>query len=148
MRHLVGDSIKLVYEPGETGWGTVVELPKGKKPMLVRITNVPLTDLLNIDDVVEAAPGEKDARLHAGRVISRTFKYKVGLDYPEPHTENFGKIRRVLQAAGCKVEGMLPGKALVACNDQDVNAIAKGAGVDVVFPKSQPRLRPSKDLQN
>jgi hypothetical protein len=138
----VGDSIKLVYEPGETGWGTVVELPKGKKPMLVRITNVPLTDLLNIDDVVEAAPGKKDDRLHASRVISRAFEYKIGLDYPEPHTENYGKIRRALQAAKCKVEGMLPGRALVACNDQDVDAIVKKAGVDAVFPKSQPRLKP------
>lgn len=145
----VGDSIKLVYEPGETGWGNVVELPKGKKPMLVRIANVPLTDLLNIDDVVEAAPGRgRDDRLLAGRVVSRAFKFKVGVDYPEPHTENFGKIKRALQAAGCKVEGMLAGKALVACNDQDVDAITKEAGVAAVFPKSQPRLKPLKSLQN
>lgn len=145
----VGDSIKLVYEPGETGWGNVVELSKGKKPMLVRIANVPLTDLLNIDDVVEAAPGKgKDDRLLAGRVVSRAFKYKVGVNYPEPHTENYRKIRLALQAVGCKVEGMLPGRALVACNDQDVNAITKEAGVNAVFPKSQPRLKPRKDVQN
>lgn len=145
----VGDSIKLVYEPGETGWGNVVELSKGKKPMLVRIANVPLSSLLNIDDVVEAAPGKgRDDRLLAGRVVSRAFKFKVALHYPEPHTENYRKIRLALQAAGCKVEGMLPGRALVACNTEDLDAVARGAGVNAVFPISQPRLKPRKDVQN
>lgn len=132
--------VKLLFGPGESGWGTELKPANSDSGAMVRIDNVPLGDDLNIDDVVETVV--KAGRLHVARVISRVFPKKTAIRYPKPHKENFDRIFKAYLAAGCKTEGMMPGLAVVAHGDQDVIAVAAEVGVEVKLCDSQPRLAP------
>lgn len=134
--------VKLLFGPGETGWGTELEPANSDTGAMVRIDNVPMSDDLNIDDVVEMGVMPRN---HVKRVVSRVFPKKTAIRYPKPYEENFDKIWKAYLAAGCKVEGFTPGLAVVAHVDQNVIAVAAVAGVEVRLCESQPRLKPIEE---
>jgi hypothetical protein len=133
-------AVRLIYEPGESGWGVELVPATKDKGSLVRVNNIPFTDKLNIDDIVETE--HKNGCLAVKRAISRAFKNKSAVRYPPPHQENFDKLAAVLREAGCKIEGFLPGLMAVAHEDQDVRALVKEIGIDANFGEPQPSLEP------
>lgn len=119
--------IKIVYGDGESGWA--VDLGDGT----ARIANIPLTDGLNIDDVVRLELTE-DGRRRAGDVVSSVFPIKASIYYDKGAP--FGKFRTAMHAIGCKVEGFIAptaerrGWAMVACKEgTDVYGIARAHGL-------------------
>lgn len=133
--------VKLLFGPGETGWGTELKPANGDVGAMVRIDNVPFSDDLNIDDVVEMGVSPRN---HVKRVISRVFSKKTAIRYPKPYEENFDKIWKAYLAAGCKAEGLTQGMALVAHGDHNVVSIAGDAGVEVKLCENQPSLKEFK----
>jgi len=127
-------SIRVEYEPGETGWAD--DLEDGR----VRIANIPYRDGLNIGDVVLLdASSEMKGRRVVASVISRKYVGKTCIEYPAPFRPNWKKLYEAYEAAGCMAEGILEGKALVAHQaDQDPVQIAKDVGIEVTKPESQP----------
>jgi len=132
---MANDNVRLRFEEDETGWG--VRLSDSH----IQIANIPFSDRLNIDDVVEAH--EQDGRLSAGRVVARTFHGKTAISYPEPFMETYGKLFDAWRAAGMKCEGLLGGLALIAHHkDSDPVKVAQAAGVAVTLYVPQPALEP------
>ena len=116
------------YDEGETGWAEV--LGEGK----YRICNIPLTDLLNIDDVVTCAEGD-DGWLEVVDVLERKYPSKTAIKYDT--VEQYKGICERATEAGFKVEGMVgphhgkPGICFVA-HDENLNVyeMIKKAGVE------------------
>ena len=110
-----GEMFRLRYGEGETGWAKW--LGDGK----ARIANLPISGLLNIDDVVEVV--EREDRLEIARVVSSVFACRTTVAYPEPFERNYWTLRGALEALDCKVEGMVEGLAVVA-HQESVNPVA------------------------
>jgi hypothetical protein len=132
--------VKVRFAKGETGWGRQLE------PGRVMIANIPLTDRLNIDDLVEVDTTPKTGPLEIARVLKRTFECKTAIEYPTPHLDNYAKLLDAWNDAGIKCEGMLPGLAIVAHHEnQDPVRVATDAGVTVTLHEAQPELEPVPD---
>lgn len=126
----------------ETGWALELE------PGLVEINNIPLSDALNIGDVVKVRPAKsRPELLEVVRVVSRKYAKKTALAYGKPHGATFRALAKLLRHAHMKVEGMVDGLMLVAHGeDQDPLQIAVAAGLDVTPFSSQPSLEPIAKL--
>ena len=130
------ESVKVRFGPGETGWGLRLA------PDRVRINNIPYSDRLNIDDLVEVDPDDVGL-LDVKRVLARSFEKKTAVDYEEPYRENYAKLWGAWHAAGMKCEGILPGLAVVAHHaDQDPMKAATTANVKASLHDTQPDLEP------
>jgi len=129
--------VKVQFSPGETGWGREIETGR------VVIANIPLTDALNIDDLVEVDTTPRKGAIEIVRVLKRVFECKTAVDYPTPHKENYAKIREAWHAAGMKCEGMIPGLVIIAHHEnQNPVQIAINAGVAAALHPTQPDLEP------
>lgn len=119
-------TVRIWYSETESGWAEVLD---GNR---ARIANVPYTERLNIDDVVELLHGGRGGRLRAGRVLKRAFPRKTGITYPEPHHDNFAVIVRELDGRGCRVEGVVHGVCVVAhCAEIEPVSVMRAIGMDV-----------------
>jgi hypothetical protein len=103
--------VKIRYARGETGWAE--DLGNGQ----YRIDNIPLTDRLNIDDLVRCRVND-DGELVVSRRLKRRYPEKTAVRYER--AEQYRLLRQKVLAAGAKIEGMVgpqrgrPGIALVA----------------------------------
>lgn len=97
---------RVVFGSGETGWAE--NLGDG----LWRIANVPFDAPLNADDVVELMA--RDGRLEVVRVRRRVFPRKSVVRYEPKDERTFRKLDKAFQDAGWKLEGALPGVAVLA----------------------------------
>jgi hypothetical protein len=132
---MAGKAVRIRFDDGETGWGMEVE------PGRVAIDNIPYTDRLNIDDLVEVTLG--DGLPTIKRVLKRQFEHKTAITYPAPYPENFRKMGEAWHAAGMKCEGIFGGLALVAHKGGDPLKIAHEAGVTgAALNEAQPELEP------
>jgi hypothetical protein len=119
--------IKIVYEEGESGWA--VDLGDGQ----ARISNLPIANNLNIDDVVSLKT--VNGRRWVDKVLSRTFFRKTSLEYDMPYKKNYRAIWETLRTAGMKVEGLMAHQ-----RDQDPVAVCEAAGIEVRLYEAQPKL--------
>src|SRR5215471_11049731 len=123
----MGEMVKIRYARGETGWAE--DLGNGQ----YRIDNIPLTDRLNIDDLVRCRVND-DGELVVSRRLKRRYPEKTAVRYER--AEQYRSLRQKVLAAGAKIEGMLgpqggrPGIALVAHgSDFDPVAAAREVGI-------------------
>ena len=124
----MGEMVKIRYARGETGWAE--DLGDGQ----YRIDNIPLTDRLNIDDLVRCRVND-DGELVVSRRLQRRYPEKTAVRYER--AEQYRLLRQKVLAAGAKIEGMLgpqggrPGIALVAHgSDFDPVAAAREVGIE------------------
>ena len=124
----MGEMVKIRYARGETGWAE--DLGNGQ----YRIDNIPLTDRLNIDDLVRCRVND-DGELVVSRRLKRRYPEKTAVRYER--AEQYRLLRQKVLAAGAKIEGMLgpqggrPGIALVAHgSDFDPVAAAREVGIE------------------
>jgi hypothetical protein len=126
--------VRVRFDEGETGWGREVE------PGRVLIDNIPISDRLNIDDLVEVDPKETGF-LNIIRVLERAFPGKTAIRYSEPYKETYGKLYKAWHDAGMKCEGPFEGLVIVAHQaGQDPVKVALDAGVTVTLNDPQPAL--------
>jgi hypothetical protein len=124
----MGEMVKIRYARGETGWAE--DLGDGQ----YRIDNIPLTDRLNIDDLVRCRVND-DGELVVSRRLQRRYPEKTAVRYER--AEQYRLLRQKVLAAGAKIEGMLgpqggrPGIALVAHGyDFDPVQAAREVGIE------------------
>lgn len=123
--------IKLRFGDGETGWGE--RLSNGT----ARIMNIPMEQRLNWGDVVKLETDERGWP-KAGEIISKQYKNKSAVRYPEPYKENWQKLATALRAAGAMTEGLVGGIGAVAHGaEHDIIAIAKSVGIDVTIDEGE-----------
>jgi len=115
--------IRVRFADGESGWA------EDLGDDTCKIANIPVSHGYNIDDVVECCKGVEKAAL--GKVLKRGFECKTGIRYSEPHADNFVKLHHLIQEAGGKVEGLLPGLALVAHNKLDLQKLCDDVGIEI-----------------
>jgi hypothetical protein len=127
--------IHMVFEPGETGHGTLIG------PGIARVDNIPYTDRLNLNDLVKV---ENDGgRWVAREVIERALPKKTAFDYEAPFKETFAKLCEVWGNANIHYEGVFEGLVLVAHReDQNPLQIAEQAGLWLHLHSAQPDLEP------
>ncbi len=119
--------VRIRYGEGETGWAE--KLTGGK----FRIANVPLTDGLNIDDVVTCRKG--DDLDSVDKVVKSVLPRKAVIWYDK--IPEFEIVTKVLTAMGCKCEGWCapgPGKgrgmvSVAAPKLVDPKAVAEMLGI-------------------
>jgi hypothetical protein len=116
--------VKIMFSDWESGWA--VDLGGG----LVWIDNIPLADGLNDGDIVQLE--ERKGKKYAGKVLWRKFARKSGFVYPEPHEENYRRLKAAAASRGWVIEGMFPGHAIAAHQDGDFAELAKEAGVELL----------------
>lgn len=130
-------NVRMRFGEGETGWGRLIE------PGRVLVNNIPYSDRLNIDDLVEVEYPPGQNLLEIKRVLKRNFEGKTAIDYQAPHKETYGKLHDAWHKAGMKCEGILPGLVLVAHHKgEDPVKIAADAGITVTLHDTQPDLEP------
>ena len=119
---------KIRYGKGETGWA------EDRGGGQYRIDNIPLTDRLNIGDLVRCRLND-EGELAVSRRLKRRSPEKTAVRYER--AEQYRLLRRKVLAAGGKIEGMLgpqgdrPGIAPVAHgSDLDPVAAAREVGVE------------------
>jgi len=125
----VGENIKVRYlGDKETGWATYLA------PGLARIANVPISDNINLYDLVEIDDSNKKDLPLVTRVLKTVYPGKCFLYYAEEW--QFHRLRDVLTLVGAHVEGFggpkegNPGRIVVAyCEDIDPVMIAEGMGI-------------------
>ena len=114
----------VVYEDGETGW--VEDLGDGT----FRIANVPMSDRVNMNDVVTIK--EKHGRPTVDKVVRRAFTKKSGIEYPKPFAKNYKKLCRALEGEGWALEGQIEGMALLAHDGRkSPEVVASEVGVEI-----------------
>jgi hypothetical protein len=127
----MGEMVKIRYAKGETGWAE--DLGGGK----YRIDNIPLTDRLNIDDLVRCRCND-DGELVVSRRLKRPYPEKTAVRYER--ADQYRLLRQKVLAAGAKIEGMVgpqggrPGIALVA-HGYDFDPVAAAREVDIENPE-------------
>ncbi len=134
--------VRVIFDKDETGYGIEMEPAKKGTGALVLISNIPMTNKLNIGDLVEAVPSMRGNLLSVKKIVSRDYKNKTAVLYPEPHRINWEKIIGPLHAAGCKAEGFMPGLLMVAHNNMDLKKICAQVGVEITLAEEQPVLQP------
>ena len=127
-------NVKVRFDVAETGWGEKLD------DNLVRIDNIPLTDALNIGDVVETDPNTVERFLRIVRVVSRKYNRKTAVVVRD---EDYEHLFYAWTAVGMKCEHMIVGHVLVAHReDQDpVGMISPDSGLVVTLYRSQPKLK-------
>ena len=127
----MGKMVKVRYAKGETGWAE--EMGNGT----YRIDNIPLTDRLNIDDVVRCRRNEA-GELVVRRRVKRRYPEKTAIRYEQE--EQYGLLREKVLEAGAKIEGLMgpqggePGLALVA-HDYDFDPVEAAREVGIENPE-------------
>jgi hypothetical protein len=128
-----GKMIVIRYASNETGWAERLDENRA------RIANVPYVSGLNIDDVVELHPDQRDGYPIAGAVLVNVFPRKTALNYPTPYRQNFKKMAEALHAMGCRAEGVVEGLCIVAHGVAcDPLSVAKEAGINASLFEVQP----------
>jgi hypothetical protein len=124
----MGEIVKIRYAKRETGWAE--DLGGGK----YRIDNIPLTDRLNIDDLVRCRLNG-DGELVVSRRLKRRYPEKTAVRFER--AEQYRLLRQKVLAAGAKIEGMIgpqggkPGLAVVAHGyNFDPVAAAREVGIE------------------
>ena len=128
------NAVKVRFDWDETGWGYRLE------GNLVRIDNLPITDKLNIGDVVETEQGA-ETPLIVKRVVSRKYARKTAVVVRD---EDYEHLFHAWTAVGMKCEHLMPRHVLVAHheNQDPVGMISPESGLVVSLYKSQPKLKP------
>jgi hypothetical protein len=123
----MSESVKIFYCNFETGWATRLENDR------YLISNIPLVEDLNVDDVVYCELGN-DGFLHVVDMIERKFPFKTTVKYEakEQFNELFDKVKN----AGFKAEGMIgpkedqPGLCIIAHdNNLDIAKLIEEIGI-------------------
>jgi hypothetical protein len=124
----MGSMVRIRYAKGETGWAE--EMGDGK----YRIDNIPLTDRLNIDDLVRCRFND-DGELVVSRRLKRRYPEKTAIRYER--AKQYRLLQQKVLKAGCKMEGMIgpergkPGLAIVAHGyDFDPVEVAREVGIE------------------
>jgi hypothetical protein len=127
----MGKMVKIRYAKGETGWAE--EMGGGK----YRIDNIPLTDRLNIDDLVRCRLNN-DGELVVSHRLRRHYQEKTAIRYERE--EQYHLLREKVLEAGAKIEGMIgpedgrPGIALVA-HDYEFDPMEAAREVGIEDPE-------------
>jgi hypothetical protein len=127
----MGKMVKIRYAKGETGWAE--EMDDGT----FRIDNIPLTNRLNIDDLVRCRWNDA-GEFVVSRRLRRRYPEKTAIRYEEE--EQYRLLREKVLEAGAKIEGMIgphgakPGLALVA-HDYDFNPVEAAREVGIENPE-------------
>lgn len=115
---------RIRYTPDETGWAEMIGT------LRARIANVPLTETLNIDDVVELKDNG-DLLDSVVRVVERPFPKKSVVRYEPADKPTYTKLYKALEGAGMKCEGAVAGMMVVAHAKGSPAKLAKLAGIKV-----------------
>jgi len=128
------ESIKIRYSKSETGWAS-----KSEDGYIV--DNVPLTDGLNIGDLVEIAENEDDFPV-INKIIKFRFNNKAAIEYQE--IIDYRQIKKEIEDNGGKVEGFFApsvrdgkynkGLAMIACDQskKEIKTILKKYGAKII----------------
>lgn len=121
-----GDFIKIVFEPGETGWAQVVDPERG----LASIENVPMREDLFPGDIVELARDAEDS-LTIARIVEQSYDAKAPLFLAPAESERIPELLEALGAAGVRCEPLVPTLVSIAWlrDSCDPFAIARGLGI-------------------
>jgi hypothetical protein len=104
--------MRMYYDSGETGWA--IRLP-GER---AAIANIPLTERLNLKDVVELDWSGNVGLPMAGEVVWRAYSHKSFVRYDEPHSETYRQIYEACREAGLACEGMYGGVCAINHHDE------------------------------
>lgn len=127
----MGKMVKIRFAKDETGWAE--DMGNGT----YRIDNIPLTERLNIDDIVRCRLND-DGWLVVRRRLKRRYPEKTTVRYER--AEQYRLLQRKVQGAGARIEGMIgPGSgrrgfALVA-HDYDFDPMEAAREVGIEDPE-------------